>query len=1021
VKRASKMLIALLATFMLSSLPLNTQVSGSTSIKASLIRSPETVFSRHAAFIFAQVNEAFSSIQLSTTVTLTLERDGTIVFSAFKSVNLPMLPLPWTLNWYYTSIPGLPALTLPGPLGNWKISSRVEYSLLIDGEEVASDSYNVIEGESVRKRPIVYAVVEDAVQDEEVIAETLGLGPKGWVLGANKNLGILITAMDSEGVSEIYFEFCVDGGSWNALTPAPSVLMAPIDELIAGLNELVDAINSWLPPTLPRLRAIGYSMKIFRADVLGQPAGHYVMFRANATDDEGNMASSPSGLYYVTNDESNTRVLVIDPHVKLWLLQQNLQTLLESLNRSIIYQFPGDITGNLTALNKIADAVNKHAVKAFHHWELLGKSFNIYIAWPDKSIANHLKSQAEGGFEPHVIYLSNLWLGFNGSSESLWNWDLKDIEVDDKKALEHIIEYIKEKHAGVVASHGTLSDWVLWTSPEPSGHYKVGSRGHVGESPSDINLVNETTVAALLGLPHLALWEYTRDTVAYALCSDPYTQALGLLVGSIPLQVPYVPFNGSMKLTDEAVSLGWTLPEEFNITIKSVYNELGINAYTQIGWQLAFPKVLAYIAWQEARGARSLVQKLYAKLSSLVENITLKSVPKENVTKMTDESLNWGLAQLYRSIINASIADSAFNTTLGAPSLNETLTFTLDIGREAYERLLQLLPVKIVATSEDYLSAIIAHDKYWDQNGYRAVYFSFEAEAVEGAIAEKLLTQAVNWTLQWSFKNITELLGNLVRVPKEIANSFKTKLDELPGDTIYSNGAMLVEEGETAVTVNASKAGLLHMLIAHPTSDKVNVTVKGEAEVYKAINITDGLTYITLKVYVADSLKLCIKADPESSLNPAYISIKQEEDATPPLIGTPIQDPPKENVQPGQTVTVSVNVTDTQTGVSEVILSYSTDEGNTWQNITMNKISESTYVGQIPGFPAGTSVKYTITAYDYAGNMATQPQEGYHVYTVIPEFPSGLLHLLILIMIVSVSIAFVKRNSGTNYSKPLSF
>jgi hypothetical protein len=39
-------------------------------------------------------------------------------------------------------------------------------------------------------------------------------------------------------------------------------------------------------------------------------------------------------------------------------------------------------------------------------------------------------------------------------------------------------------------------------------------------------------------------------------------------------------------------------------------------------------------------------------------------------------------------------------------------------------------------------------------------------------------------------------------------------------------------------------------------------------------------------------VKLSIKADPESSINPAYLSVKQEADTIPPSIGTPIQDPP---------------------------------------------------------------------------------------------------------------------------------
>ena len=262
--------------------------------------------------------------------------------------------------------------------------------------------------------------------------------------------------------------------------------------------------------------------------------------------------------------------------------------------------------------------------------------------------------------------------------------------------------------------------------------------------------------------------------------------------------------------------------------------------------------------------------QLYAKLSGLVENATSKVISREKASMLVDEALNWALSRLYQSIINASIAGNTFNITLRVPGLNETIKMAVDIGREGYEKLLQLLPVKLVALSKDGLSAIIAHDKYWDQKGYRAVYFAFEAEAVEGEIAEKLLTQAVNWTMQWSFKNVTELLGNLVRVPRELAESFKAKLNELPGKVTFSDGLVLVEEGSTTVMVNTSGAGSLDVVIAHPTSEKVNITVAGEAEIYMTENVTGGLTCVTLKVHGAGAVKLEVKADPESSLNPAY-------------------------------------------------------------------------------------------------------------------------------------------------------
>jgi len=144
--------------------------------------------------------------------------------------------------------------------------------------------------------------------------------------------------------------------------------------------------------------------------------------------------------------------------------------------------------------------------------------------------------------------------------------------------------------------------------------------------------------------------------------------------------------------------------------------------------------------------------------------------------------------------------------------------------------------------------------------------------------------------------------------------------------------------------------------------------------------------------------------------------IEEIEDTTSPSIGEPACEP--ELVQSDQEVTVSVNVTDTQTGVREVILSYSVDGDDAWINIIMNKTTEDTFVGSIPGFAAGTLVQFRIVAYDYAGNPTMNNNAGhYYVYTVIPEFktwPSTVLTLFLLTVITVLTGRRIKHNKGVN-------
>ncbi|HDQ06835.1 MAG TPA: hypothetical protein ENN36_08985 [Candidatus Bathyarchaeota archaeon] len=138
-------------------------------------------------------------------------------------------------------------------------------------------------------------------------------------------------------------------------------------------------------------------------------------------------------------------------------------------------------------------------------------------------------------------------------------------------------------------------------------------------------------------------------------------------------------------------------------------------------------------------------------------------------------------------------------------------------------------------------------------------------------------------------------------------------------------------------------------------------------------------------------------------------SIETASDTTPPLIGAPSQNPQDGEVLGNQNVTVSVDVTDTQTGVSEVILSYSTDQGATWTNTTMNSATGDSYVGQITGFPEGTDVQYRIIAYDNAENYAiTDNAEQYYVYTVIPEFSSATILSLFILITLLVTILLNK-------------
>lgn len=137
---------------------------------------------------------------------------------------------------------------------------------------------------------------------------------------------------------------------------------------------------------------------------------------------------------------------------------------------------------------------------------------------------------------------------------------------------------------------------------------------------------------------------------------------------------------------------------------------------------------------------------------------------------------------------------------------------------------------------------------------------------------------------------------------------------------------------------------------------------------------------------------------------------KPMEDGNPPIIGTPVQEPPSDMVMPDTNVTVSANITDAESGVKNATLRYNLNNTETWTTAVMSYDSTShLYYATILNQSTGTDVKYEIVAYDNAENMAVKDNAThYYTYTVIPEFPSFLI-LPLFIMATLLAVIVYKR------------
>jgi len=130
-------------------------------------------------------------------------------------------------------------------------------------------------------------------------------------------------------------------------------------------------------------------------------------------------------------------------------------------------------------------------------------------------------------------------------------------------------------------------------------------------------------------------------------------------------------------------------------------------------------------------------------------------------------------------------------------------------------------------------------------------------------------------------------------------------------------------------------------------------------------------------------------------------------DKTAPMIEIPFR-MPENDVEPDQEVKVLVNVTDFVSGVKIVALYYTND--TIWRSVPMAfNTTSALWEAIIPGHVEGTQVKYRIEAYDNAENVAVEDDAGQcYTYTVIPEFPSVTM-LLLLLIFSSFVIALMKR------------
>jgi hypothetical protein len=135
-------------------------------------------------------------------------------------------------------------------------------------------------------------------------------------------------------------------------------------------------------------------------------------------------------------------------------------------------------------------------------------------------------------------------------------------------------------------------------------------------------------------------------------------------------------------------------------------------------------------------------------------------------------------------------------------------------------------------------------------------------------------------------------------------------------------------------------------------------------------------------------------------------------DTTPPDIAD-VSQIPQVNVQPEDEVKVNATVTDSLSGVKQVAFNYTNGNG-TWITRNMTSLEPGKYNATVPAFEYCTNVAYVIIAEDEVGNVITTEHLGYeYEYHVIPEFPSTIVPLFLILTTLIAAIITEKQRKPT--------
>ncbi len=235
-------------------------------------------------------------------------------------------------------------------------------------------------------------------------------------------------------------------------------------------------------------------------------------------------------------------------------------------------------------------------------------------------------------------------------------------------------------------------------------------------------------------------------------------------------------------------------------------------------------------------------------------------------------------------------------------------------------------------------------------------------------------------------------------------------------DKTAPTGSIIINEGENYTTTTTVT---LTLSATDATSGIAGMRFSNDNTTY-----TEWQTYTTSTPWIlqrGDGIKaIFVQFKNKAGLVSTYSGTIILDTAAP-VIEIPSREPAGE-VQPNQSVKVSVNVTDTSSQVKNVTLYYVLNNGTTWEEPTPMNHSPSThlYEATIPGQLEDTRVRYRIVAFDQAGNNATQDRIGsYDVHQEAPGFPYFLFlaPFALATLLATIGRAWRRKRKSREYGR----